>query len=175
MVWLTCRGTETPVPAQIEKFLEPYAQEGAASLTERFRQQLQDVLVEEERAVQQRVQNSIGSLLEQIRALEQASQQILERNADSAANLQRASAAAEDAVKSLEARIRDVSEGALGQLPPRIQSSKENAIEPNRQQLPQPADASLRDERETVTDAVRALHDRLRQAVMLPGQGNQHR
>lgn len=169
-VWLTCQGTETPVPAQIEKLLEPYAEEASARWTERFRVRIQDFFDEEEHAVQQKVQGTVASLLEQIRAVDQAAQQIHERNADSVASLSRASAASEDAMKNLEAKTRHEAEDAPGEVASRIQSATENSLECQRKQLAQVSGASLRDEGEAVNDAVTNLQGRLRQAATLLAQ-----
>jgi hypothetical protein len=108
-VWMTCKGTETPIPVQIEKMLEPYVEEATARFTGTIQQRIQELLDGQEQMFREKLQGTIAALEGQISTLEQAAQQICERNADSVtrAAMEKLDAAAEGAASRLEERIRE--------------------------------------------------------------------
>ncbi len=115
-VWLTCKGTGTPIPLQIEKLLEPYVEEATALVTGSVHQKIQDLLADQEKLVEERFQGTAESLQNQIVSLEQAAQQICEKNADSVTRLStaRLNDVADEAAKSFEGRIQEQMEGSFG-------------------------------------------------------------
>ena len=108
-VWMTCKGTETPIPVQIEKMLEPYVEEVTARFTGTIQQRIQELLGEQEQLFQKKLQETVASLEAHISTLEQASHQICERNADSVTRtaVERLEAAADDAARKFEQGIRE--------------------------------------------------------------------
>jgi hypothetical protein len=114
-VWLTCKGTGTPVPLQIEKLLEPYVEEATALVTGSIQQRIQELLQEQEKLVEVRFQGTAETLQKQIDTLQQAAQQICEQSADSVTKLstKRLNAAADEAAKSFEGKIREHIEGSV--------------------------------------------------------------
>ena len=122
-VWLVCKGTGSPVPTQIEKLLEPYVEEASAKLEGVIRQRVQDQLVQQEQFVQEKLQGTVRSVEGQISTLEQAAQQICERNADAVTNssAERLNAVAEEAAKGFASRIGDEAEGSAGRFQARLE------------------------------------------------------
>lgn len=122
-VWLMCKGTGTPIPAQIEKFLQPYVEESTAKLTGTIRQQVQDLLAEQEQVAHDRLQGTIGSFQNQMGAIEQTAQQICEQKADEAAKLSadRLGLIAEEASKDFESKVTGEVEEVLGQTRTRLE------------------------------------------------------
>ncbi len=121
-VWLTCKGTGTPIPLQIEKLLEPYVEEATALVTGSVHQKIQDLLADQEKLVEEHFQGTADSLQNQIVSLEQAAQQICEKNADSVTKLsiERLNAAADEASKRFEGRILEQMEGSRGGIQARL-------------------------------------------------------
>jgi hypothetical protein len=109
-VWLTCQGTGTPIPAQIERLLQPYVEEATSKFTATIRQHVQETLAAQEQAVQA----TISGLQAQIAALEQ--------KADAATKLleERLSATTEHAEKTFESKIQDRVEEGLGRFQTRF-------------------------------------------------------
>ena len=123
-VWLTCKGTGTPIPVQVEKLLEPYAEEASARFAGSFRQRVQDLLAEQERLAQESLQGTADSLKSQVSMIEQASLQACEQNADAATkqSIDRLNAAANEAAKSFEGRIGGEIEASLGRFQTRLEA-----------------------------------------------------
>lgn len=115
-VWMTCKGTGTSIPIQIQGLLEPYVEEATARVRERVQQQVQELMAEQDKLVQEKLQGTASSFENRIMTLEEAAQQICERNADSVTRLseERLNAAAEEAVRNFEGKIQEQIGGALG-------------------------------------------------------------
>jgi hypothetical protein len=130
-VWLTCKGTGTPIPLQIEKLLEPYVVEATALVTGSVQQKIQELMTEQERLVEERFKGTADTLQNQITTLEQTAQQVCERKADSVTQLstERLNAVADGAAKSFEGRIRERIEGALSDVQPRLDESTAALLE----------------------------------------------
>jgi len=121
-VWLMCKGSGTPIPAQIERLLEPYVEEAFVKIEGVFRQKVQDLLAEQEQEAQGRIQGTIHALESQVGTLEQSAQQICERNADAVAkeSAEKLNGLAEEAAKSFVGRIQDEAEGSFGRFQMRL-------------------------------------------------------
>lgn len=130
-VWLTCKGTGTPIPLQIEKLLEPYVEEATALVTGSIQQKIQDLLAEQEKLVEERFQGTSDSLQNRIASLEQEAEQICEKSADSVTKLstERLNAAADEAAKSFEGRIHEKMEGSLGGIQTRLDETTAALLE----------------------------------------------
>lgn len=124
-VWITCKGTGTPIPAQIEKLLEPYAEEALVKFTGSLQQRVQDLLAGQEQTVQGWLQRTATSLKNKIGSLEQASLQMCQRNADEVTkqSTERLSAMSEEAARNLQRRIEDEVETALGRFQTRLEET----------------------------------------------------
>ncbi len=83
-VWLTCKGTETPIPVQIAKLLEPHVEETTARFIKSSRQRFHDALGEQERFSQDMLQGMQASFRSQINTLVQDGRQACEQNRDDA-------------------------------------------------------------------------------------------
>lgn len=114
-VWLTCKGTGTPIPLQIEKLLEPYVQEAEALVTGSLQQRIQELLEQQQRVVEERFRGTADSLQKQIQTLQQAAQQMMEQNADSLtkASTERLNSAADEAAEKFEGKIQEHIEGSI--------------------------------------------------------------
>ncbi len=114
-VWTVCKGTGTPIPAQIEKLLEPYVAEAISKLSVTFGEQVQNQIAEQEQLAQSRLQGALSSFEGQVSSFEQTAQQISERSADAASKLcmQRLSGVADDEAKTFESKIREQAQGSL--------------------------------------------------------------
>jgi hypothetical protein len=121
-VWLTCKGTETPAPAQIEKLLEPYIEEATDNFAASFRQKVQGLIDEQEQVVQEKLLTVPHTVEDHLRSLEQASVQICEQNADSVTqqSAERLNAMADGVVKELQSRFGDQLEGAVSAFQARL-------------------------------------------------------
>jgi len=121
-VWLTCKGTGTPTPPQIQKLLEPYIEEATADFAVSFRHKVQDLIAEQEQVAQEKLQSTVQSVQSQLSSLEQASLQTCEQNADSVAkqSAERLNAAADEVVKGLQGRMENEVEGAVGSFQARL-------------------------------------------------------
>ncbi|TAM80925.1 MAG: hypothetical protein EPN47_13655 [Acidobacteria bacterium] len=130
-VWLTCKGTGTPIPLQIEKLLEPYVQEATSLMTGSIQQKIHDLLIEQEKLVEERFKGTADTLQNHIVTIEQAAQQACERNADAVTKVstERLNAAADEVAKSFESRIRDHVEGAFRDVQPRLDESTAALLE----------------------------------------------
>lgn len=130
-VWLTCKGTGTPIPLQIEKLLEPYAEEATALVTGSIHQKVQDLLAEQEKLVEERFRGTADSLQNQIASLEQEAQQICEKNADSVTKLstEKLNAVANEAAKNFEGRIQGKMEDSLGGVQTRLDETTAALLE----------------------------------------------
>jgi hypothetical protein len=130
-VWLTCKGTGTPIPMQIEKLLEPYVQEATALVTGSIQQKIQDLLADQEKLVEEHFQGTADSLQSQIASLEQAAQQICEKNADSVTKLstEKLHSVADEAAKSFEGQIQEKMEGSLGGVQARLDETSSALLE----------------------------------------------
>jgi hypothetical protein len=130
-VWLTCKGTGTPVPLQIEKLLEPYAVEATALVTGSIQQKIQELMTEQEKLVEERFQGTADTLQKQISTIQQDAQQVCERNANSVTQLsaERLNAVADEAAKNFEGRLREHIEGALSDVQPRLDESTTALLE----------------------------------------------
>ena len=130
-VWLTCKGTGTPIPLQVEKLLEPYVEEATALVTGSIHQKIQDLLADQEKLVEERFQGTADSLQSQIASLEQAAQQICEKNADSVTRLstEKLHAVADEATKSFEGKIQEKMEGSLGGVQARLDETTSALLE----------------------------------------------
>jgi hypothetical protein len=130
-VWLTCKGTGTPIPLQIEKLLEPYAEEATALVTGSIHQKIQDLLTEQEKLVEERFRGTADSLQSQIASLEQEARQICEKNADSVTQLstQKLNAVADEAAKNFEGRIQGKMEDSLGGIQTRLDETTTALLE----------------------------------------------
>jgi hypothetical protein len=115
-VWLTCKGTETPTPLQIERLLEPYVEEATTNFAASFRKNVQELIAGQEQGLQEKLQAVEQSVQGHLSSLEQAALQVCERNADSVAKqfTDRMTATADEAVKGFEGRIGAELEGAFG-------------------------------------------------------------
>lgn len=121
-VWLTCKGTGTPIPTQIERLLEPYAEEALAKFAGSLRQRVQDLLAEQDQLVQEKLQGTTLSLESQIRTLEQASMQVCERNADTVTrqSAEQLSKVADEAANNFRSRNEEETDAALGRFRMRL-------------------------------------------------------
>lgn len=121
-VWLTCKGTGTPIPAQIEKLLEPYVEEASAKVEAVFQQKVQDLLAKQEQSVHDRYQGIIDSFQSQLSSLEQTAQQICRQSVESVTKLSedRLNAAADEAARNLEAKIQGHAQEELSQFHTRL-------------------------------------------------------
>ena len=130
-VWLTCKGTGTPIPLQIEKLLEPYVEEATALVTGSIHQKIQDLLGEQEKLVEERFQGTTESVQSQIASLEQAAQEICEKNADSVTKLstEKLNAAADEAAKNFETRIQERMDGSFGGIETRLNETTTALLE----------------------------------------------
>ncbi len=130
-VWLTCKGTGTPIPMQIEKLLEPYVQEATALVTGSIQQKIQELLADQEKLVEDHFQGTADSLQSQIASLEQAAQQICEKNADSVTKLstEKLHAVADEAAKSFEGQIQEKLEGSLSGVQTRLDETTSALLE----------------------------------------------
>lgn len=169
-VWAICKGTETPVPVQIAKLLEPYAEEATARFRETFRQGVHDLVAEEERRAQERFQAMLSSFEEHVSALTKNAQQISERSSEAASKLSTLSAAAYDETKNFESKLREEAEALLAGAACRLESSVESSLEQCRQRLAQLTASSLDEERKAITETVSDLYGRLKQAAALLAQ-----
>lgn len=142
-VWLMCKGTETPIPEQIGKLLEPYVEQATGKFTESFRQQFTNKLVEEEQLAQQRLQGILNSFKDQVNSLEQSAQKVCEQSVDSAAksSADRLNAVAEDAVKNVGGRIREQIESEFAVFQKRLEGAVEVMREKVRQEEDQKEEA----------------------------------
>jgi hypothetical protein len=122
-VWAMCKGTDTPIPVQIERMLEPYVNEAIARYKGTVQHRVNDLLSEQEGLIQERLQNSLKTFQGQLTSLEQASLQICEQNADSVAkqSAEKLHAAADEAVKNFEGRIGGEIESAADRFQSRLQ------------------------------------------------------
>lgn len=164
--WLVCKGTDTPIPEQIEKLMEPYVEEAAARLKGSFRQEIQALFAEQEQSVQQRFQGTIRAFQDRIGTLEQTAQQICDQKADSVAKLSedRLSAVVDDATKKFENKLNDEIEGSLVRAASSIQSSLNESLERYRKQLAETTDAGLEEQRKAITFEITDIHSRLKRA-----------
>jgi flagellar biosynthesis chaperone FliJ len=145
-VWLTCKGTGTPIPLQIEKLLEPHVEEATALVTGSIQQKIQDLLAEQEKVVEERFQGAADSLQNRITTLEQAAQQICEKNADSVTSMstERLNAAADEAVQNFEGRIQDKIEGSFDGIQTRLDETTAGLLERLHQEQDQRAHDFIR-------------------------------
>lgn len=106
-VWLTCKGTQTPIPAQIGKLLEPHAEQATAQFVESSRQRFQDVLTEQERFSQDLLQGMEASFKGQMNSLVQTTQQECQQNLVSAMKsfMERLNLAGEEATQNLQSTM----------------------------------------------------------------------
>lgn len=125
--WVTCKGTGTPIPAQIEKLMEPYVEEARAKFAGSFRQQVQDLVTEQEQVVQ----GKLSSFQDQIGTLDQTLQQIYDQKADAISKLseERLSALAEKAVQNFEEKVRDGVEGGFSRFQTRFGELESASLE----------------------------------------------
>ncbi|HET9178262.1 MAG TPA: hypothetical protein VFQ24_07875 [Terriglobia bacterium] len=130
-VWLTCKGTGTPIPLQIEKLLEPYVEEATALVTGSIHQKIQDLLTDQEKAVEERFKGTADAVQNQITTLEQTAHEVCERNADAVArtSTDRLNTAADEAAKKFEGRLQQHIEGALGGVQPRLDEATAALLE----------------------------------------------
>ncbi len=121
-VWLTCKGTETPTPRQIEKLLEPYIEEASATFAASLRKNAQDLIAEQAEQIQATLQAAAQSAKGQMGSLEKASLQACEQNAETVRRktAERLSAAADEAVNGIEGKITGELDGALGRFKGRL-------------------------------------------------------
>lgn len=121
-VWMMCRGTEAPVPEQIEKLLEPYIEEATDNFAATFREKVQGLIDEQGQVVQEKLLTVPHTVEDHLRSLEQSSLQICEQNADSVAqqSAERLNAMADGVVKELQSRFGDELEGAIGAFQARL-------------------------------------------------------
>ena len=108
-VWMTCKGTGTPIPAQIESLLEPYVEEATARVVGGMQQRIQEQISEQEKVIQERLEQTTISLRDQMGSLEQTAQQICEKSADSVVktSTERLNATAAEAAKNLQSSIHE--------------------------------------------------------------------
>lgn len=153
-VWLTCKGTGTPIPMQIEKLLGPYVEEATGLVTGSVQQKIQGLLAEQEKLVEERFQGTADSLQNKIASLEQAAQQICEKNADSVTKVstERLNAAADEAAKSFESRIHEQMEGLFGGIETRLNETNAALLERVRQEQEQGAQDFIRRMESLATD-----------------------
>jgi hypothetical protein len=165
-VWLMCKGTETPIPVQIQKLMEPYAEQAISGLEGSFRQKAQDLLAEQERLIQDRFAGTMNSLQNQINALEQTAVQTCEQKIESVekAFADRLSAAGEDVAKVIENKINDEVENSLGRATSRIESALQNSLESYSQQLASLNAAGLEEQRKEMAANIGDIAGRLKRA-----------
>lgn len=121
--WLMCKGTGTPIPAQIEKLLEPYTEGALATFTSGFQRRVQDLLAEKQQLVQERLQKTTRSLESQVSALEQTSLQVCEGNAEAVTkqSAERLGALAEEAARNFQKWNADEIEATVGRFHTRLE------------------------------------------------------
>lgn len=153
-VWLTCKGTGTPIPMQIEKLLEPYVEQATALVTGSMEQKIQDMLAEQEKLAEERFQGTADSHRNQIASLEQAAQQICEKNADAVTKLstERLNAAAAETAKSFESGIHEQMEGSFSGIETRLNETAAALMEQLRQEQEQEAQDFIRRMKSLATD-----------------------
>ena len=130
-VWLTCKGTGTPIPLQIEKLLEPYVEEATALVTGSISQKIQDLLTEQEKLVDERFKGTSDAVQSKINTLEQTAHEVCERNLDAVDRVskERLNTAADEAAKRFEGRLQEHVEGALGGVQPRLDEATAALLE----------------------------------------------
>ncbi|HEX5411797.1 MAG TPA: hypothetical protein VFZ27_08030 [Terriglobia bacterium] len=130
-VWLTCKGTGTPIPLQIEKLLEPYVEEATNLVTGGINQKFQDLLTEQEKLIEERFKGTAETVQNQIATLEQTAQQVCERNAEAVAKIssEALNAAAAEAARNFEGRLQEHIDGALTAVQPRLDQSTASLLE----------------------------------------------
>ncbi len=130
-VWMTCKGTGTPIPAQIERLLEPYVEETTARVIGGIQQRIQEHISEQENVIHERLEQTTNSLHDQMATFEQTAQQICEQNADSVvkASSERLNATAEDAAKSLESRIQEQIDSSFAGIQSRLDKTVASMVE----------------------------------------------
>lgn len=165
-VWLMCKGTETPIPVQIQKLMEPYVEQAISGLEGSFRQKAQDVWAEQERLIQDRFEGTMNSLQNQFNALEQTAVQTYEQKIESIEKsfADRLSAAGEDAVRVFENKINDEVENFLGRATPRMESVLQNSLENYGQHLADINAAGLEERRGEIAANIGDIAGRLKRA-----------
>lgn len=130
-VWLTCQGTGTPIPEQLQKMLEPYVQEAAAQSSESLRQQVEARLAESQSQAQQGFESALKSFQDRVAAAEHGALETWERNSDSVAQhlSERINATAEESAKKFEGRIGGEIESATGRFQSRLEEMSAGARE----------------------------------------------
>jgi hypothetical protein len=121
-VWLTCEGTETPTSQQIQKLLEPHVEEATAAFAASLRQNVQDLVAEQEKVAQEKLRALMQSVQSKLRPLEEISLQVCRQNADSVTKQSsaRLNVLADEVVKTLQGRIDAEVEGAVGRFQSRL-------------------------------------------------------
>ncbi len=129
--WMTCKGTGTPIPAQIERLLEPYVEEATAHVVGGIQQRIQEHISEQEKVIQERLEQTTNSLHDHLATFEQTAQQICEQNADSVVKIstERLNATAEEASKSLENRIQEQIDSSFAGIQSRLDKTVASMVE----------------------------------------------
>jgi len=83
-VWLLCEGTGTPIPAQLERLLKPYAEEVTDKLAIFSRERLRDLLIEQEQLSRDTIQGIQASFQNQINGIVQEARRTGEQDRDEA-------------------------------------------------------------------------------------------
>ncbi len=145
-VWMTCKGTGTPIPAQIEGLLEPYVEEATARVVGGMQQRIQEQISEQEKLIQERLEQTTSSLRDQMGSLEQTAQQICEKSADSVVktSTERLNATAAEAAKSLENRIQEQIDSSFAGIQSRLDESVASMVEEMQGQEDQRVQAFMR-------------------------------
>ena len=140
-VWLTCKGTGTPIPVQVEKLLEPYVEEATGKFTESFRQQFNNQIAEQEQLAQHWLQGTVGSIQEQISSLEVSAQSICDRKVESVSKSSedRLHGVADEAAKNFGNRIQEQVESGMGA----FRASLEQAMNAMREKMRQEQDQNV--------------------------------
>ena len=145
-VWMTCKGTGTPIPAQIEKLLEPYVEEATARVVGGMQQRIQEQIFEQEKLIHERLEQTTSSLHDQLATFEQTAQQICEQNADSVVKIsaERLNATAEEASKSLESRIQEQIDSSFAGIQSRLDKTVASMVEEMQEQENERVQAFMR-------------------------------
>jgi hypothetical protein len=145
-VWLTCKGTGTPIPLQIEKLLEPYVEEATARVTGSINQRIQDQIDEQEKLVHERLEGTTNSIQSHLSTLEQAAQEICQRNTDSVMKIStdHLNAATDQAEKNLESRVRAQIDASFAGVQTRLDETVAALLEEIQQKQDQRAQAFMR-------------------------------
>jgi hypothetical protein len=115
-VWLCCKGKGRPVASQVEALLEPYTVEAADKFLATLGQKVQDLVSEQQRVIEERLQGNGNFIGEQMESVRRASRQALERDAEAVRNqsTEHLNTLADELLKGVADQIAPELEGIFG-------------------------------------------------------------